>query len=146
MSETTSPSQLTATDLAELLSHGTGQDSGTLERFAAFARSDPLLGPLYEELEAIASDYGESNPAAFSAALWFNEMVDLLVEAEGWEHPDEVLRSHESMYDEYLDILIRIVAARAKRTKAPKTLLAIKKKLERAHRAFKRRLADAERR
>lgn len=130
---------LTREDLAEILSDDGVLDDKHLEWLAELARTDPRLSPIYQELEAIARDYGETKPTAFSTAVMFNEMVDKLVEAKGWRHPDEVLKSHDKLYDEYLDVLIEMIGARAERAEHPKALLAIKRKLERAYRAFKKR-------
>ena len=135
----TATQPLTLDDLADLLSDEFDLDEGTLERFAEFARTDPRLRTLYRKLEGINRDFGHTEPTSFRAALWFDRIVDRLEQAEGWKHPDEVLGNDDSGYEEYFDVLIRMIEARAARAEKPSRLLGVKRKLVRAKRALEKR-------
>ncbi len=118
-------------DLSELSPGGVG------ERFLEFVRTDPRLSPIYQQLEALARDAGYTEPGAFSEALDLHRMVDLLEAGDGRLSPRRVLEATDEDWEEYLDLLIRVVEARAARASEPRKLLAVKKKLETAQRKFK---------
>lgn len=126
-------SQLTLEDAALLLGGNAELPILTVRRVAEMSRTDPRLEEHYVALEVLARDAGflPVRDENLETALICHRDFDRLLEAEGWEHPSEVLDPRGEIGISYREMVL-IAEARARRALDAGRVRAVKEKLERA--------------
>ncbi len=96
--------------------------------------ANPVTAALVARLRQLAADAGVTDsPIWADVGLWYSERLDALLAAEGWQAPNEVIDPEEGCS---AGVLLKVLNARLARGQGdPERLLAVRGRLERAHRS-----------
>ncbi len=141
------PNPLTLEDVALLADGADGLPAATKRRLRELVMTDPRFQSQLEHLEALAQESGlGEEQGRFGSALLVRDHYLQLEQAEGWEHPAEVL-DPEGFIGLLYQELLHLAVVRARDTEDSSPAWQIARKLEaawaeeQARRAFADRMA-----
>ncbi|MCP4664470.1 MAG: hypothetical protein GY856_54495, partial [bacterium] len=100
-------------------------------------QANPVTAALMARLRQLAADAGATDsPIWADLGLWYSERLDALLGTEGWQDPNEIIDPEEGCS---VGVLLKVLNARLARGQGdPERLLAVRDRLERAHRSEQR--------